>query len=621
MIQDLARSGLTDEDVFAEPLVAVPPHKKREWIIAAYKIPYLSVDGGIHPHMFRVRVLYAPHITAAMQKEADVGKYTQPPREYLAQRGVRGNFPYMPSGRIKSDVLIICEGEKKAVAAQNRFKCCIIGLGGAHCWRSEAGSRDVHPEILNIVRGRSWGRIICIADPDYGSNQDVAGGWNGLALRIEADIVVLDDKLDDLLVQDERIDLEWILGQPVVSTEMRQLGRQDLVDTYRLDVLQNGNLVYTHKNYIALLENHPKWEGMIKRNEDSGLIEYCGHDFEETADTARATIYLGEHLFMRLANPTKVHEAIRAVADMHKYSPLRDEIRSETWDKKQRARYIFGKDRSPNEYAIAEAWAWGYVQRVLHPGCFWRLMVVLVGPQGVGKTGSAKWLVGEHGRVANIHAGELRAVGKDVAMKFMRANVCIFDDIDTLHKADEGALKSMVSMESTYMRQSYAREEKVWLRRGIVMGTSNQKVVLPYDPTGNTRFVALEIHKMLDWDWLYDNRGQILAELRDMKEPKIDFSLMAQYVEHDALYEACEEWVELFNGKDKSIVGMCLRNASGKLYFKSESFWWWHRKMDYYPSMAERKRMGSYLRAMGMVFYTSSMVRVDGKPIKNVWGA
>ena len=202
-------------------------------------------------------------------------------------------------------------------------------------------------------------------------------------------------------------------------------------------------------------------------------------------------------------------------------------------------------------------------------------------------------------------------------MKFMQANVCLFDDIDTLHKSDEGLLKSMVSMEKGLIRQSYAREGKLWLRRGICMGTSNNMEVIPFDPTGNTRFVALKVMEMQDWEWLDENRAQLFAEAVAMRAaPEIDFTVMEEHIEHDALYDAAAEWVELFLAGDKEVMALCPRSAAGISYFRAESFWFWHKKGAYNPNMVESKRLTAYLKALGLEYKGKSSVRFGDKTMK-----
>src|SRR4051812_40406704 len=105
MIEDLAKSGLEDSDMYATPLASIPLGmvKKADWVLAAYKIPYLTPEGAQHPHMYRIKLQWKPHVNKAMLDEEGMNKYTQPKAETLANNGVRGNYPYMPSFKIKSE--------------------------------------------------------------------------------------------------------------------------------------------------------------------------------------------------------------------------------------------------------------------------------------------------------------------------------------------------------------------------------------------------------------------------------------------------------------------------------------------------------------------------------------
>ena len=630
MVADLARGGLDPNDIFGEAMEGPPAMRKAEWVLAAYKIPYITPDGNIHPHMWRAKLQWKPHITKADLEKEGLHKYMQPNAERLGAAGIRGNYPYMPVGGV-GDVMVICEGEKKAAGVLNRFKCPVLGTQGAWGWSAERGSGDVHPELLACIRRKKPTRIIVAADCNFPTNAQVRKGWTGLYMRLEAlfpeiafSIVALDTDVDDYIVANEDYTFEDYLEESPVDEGELQMSRDDLVERFGLSVQANGGIVNNHHNIKTLVERHPLWAGQIQRNLDTGHVEIYGKEWNETNHSSTITSYINSRLGILHAGLSATKDAIIATAEAHAYSPLTDEINAQEWDGVRRAKDIFGFNRSANEQAISESFVFGYVKRILFPGCDWPVMVIISGKPGIGKSSMARWLCGPHGSVVAVKSGEMRNIAKDTAIKLLSSNVAVFDDIDTLSRADEGQLKSMVTLPDDQIRKAYGREAQTYRRRGIMMGTSNHADVLPYDPTGNRRFVVIECLTLDNEEWLKQWRLQILAEVKEMvldgAAPVIDFKAMEQYYDKDPLADAAEEFVSDIKAGDKAVLALMLPlSATKRRFFKATSFWLRFKGMNYVPRHDEKKRLGGYFRALGLIYQDNNVMRLDGKPIRKVW--
>jgi len=637
MDADLKASGLEASDLYAFPLKHLPPMRKQEWIHGAYQIPYLTPEGAVHPHMYRVKLFWKPHVTTAMLKEEGLNKYTQPSAEKLAAVGVHGNYPYLLKGeKNAARVLLICEGEKKSAVALNRLKCSVVGVGGANAWRSERGSGAVHPEILRVCSAK-WERILIVPDPDFLTNTNVSAGWTGLYNRLETafpdteiSVVVLEDKLDDFLLNNQEFSLKDLLKREPVGNESLRLSVRDLVQTYGLVAKESERggvtIINNHANVKILIGNHPKWKDALQKNLDSGVIELHGQEYNDERDSSRICTTLNTSLHMPVTGLRSVREAIYGIAEEFAYSPCRDEIvNGPKWDGTERARFIFGDNRNDTDYAVAECFVYGYVKRLLHPGCHWRIMTLLVGSQGVGKTSMADWLAGRVGKIYRASPGDLRNVSKDTKLNIMRANIVLFDDIESLGHADQTCLKSMITVTQDNIRDLYAAKPVTMYRRGIMMGTSNRVDVIPSDPTGQTRYGVVELTEMQDWEWLEENRAQILAEmahrvgLGDKAAPAFDFKEMKGYVEMGELEERALEWVTMLQDSDPSVKGCVFTLPNGRRFFKASAFWAWVKGGMYSPKDWERKELTARLQVLCVVYHLNNVGRLDGKQLNCVF--
>jgi hypothetical protein len=636
MKEDLNKSDLEEKDLSCFPLKTPPlPMQHPDWVLAAYRIPYRSPSGELLEVMYRDRLFYKNHITEADVKAAGMGKYRQPTGHITAAANIKGNYPYLPPGG-KGKVLLICEGEKKAVSAIKRFNCPVIGIGGATAWRAERGSNAMHPEITARITALEPEHIVLVVDPDITTNTNVNAGWTGLRNRIamlfrdvKIEIIALEDKLDDYLRVHPEFTLEELLEREAIPEISLNMSVRDLVEYFGLTYTESAKGIIKINNnggnVFNLIANHPIWAGAIKENLDSGAIEIFGEQYREGTHAHLILNELNDRLHMSAATIGLVKNAVESLAGQMAYSPTGQEIlECGDWDGVKRIKDIFGKDRSPADVSVAEAFIYGYVKRVLHPGCYWRNMVILVGTQGVGKTGMARWLAGPHGIVAGIHPGELRNVSKDTKLKILRSHVALCDDIEGFGHADQGQLKSLITVTEDTVRVPYEKSPATFKRRGIMMGTSNQKQILPSDPTGQTRYGVVELSVMQDWEWLNDNRMLILAEARHMVdnalEPTIMYAEMNAYVDKSDLEEAIEEFAEMAMRGDAKIKAALIIHPSGKVYFKSKLFWDWYKQgVPYTPKDWDRKTLGATLRKFGFEYHQTGVGRVNGEIVKHVF--
>jgi predicted P-loop ATPase len=212
----------------------------------------------------------------------------------------------------------------------------------------------------------------------------------------------------------------------------------------------------------------------------------------------------------------------------------------------------------------------------------------------------------------------------------MRPGISLFDDIDTFARAEKGRLKAIITQQHTTMRAAYKEHEETYLRRGVMMGTTNDALIIPDDPTGNTRFAVGEVMEKLPFETMIKHRADVIAHayalVQDGYEPDdIDFDAMAEkYTEKSSITESLEEFISnLRDGTFKvNNIDIFKAKAGGSLYFKSSRYWQHVTgRTDYRPRDFERKELGLRARALGLMWRDGSCRVTVGtsERIKNVW--
>ncbi len=130
------------------------------------------------------------------------------------------------------------------------------------------------------------------------------------------------------------------------------------------------------------------------------------------------------------------------------------------------------------------------VARSLHPGCQFDYMVILMGDQGIAKSSFIRRLAIDEtfameGLKRFDEEGLKQIEGKVVAEVSEMANF----RSDTMDN-----IKAFITTRKDTYRKSYARYATTVPRRTVLIGTTNDELVLD-DPTGNRRFLIVECRR------------------------------------------------------------------------------------------------------------------------------
>ena len=497
-------------------------------------IPYL-LPGENTIVEYRLRVDNPALEQRADGSNRETGKYIQPPG--------RGNRVYFPAGialAALADVslpVIITEGEFKEIALWRlanwqtpTLRFLPLSIAGVYNWRGTIGKkegengerRDVKGVVADIERIAWKGRRAVIAfDADAEKNPKVRGARSRLmAALIErgATVGLLEWPSEEGKGIDDRL---ANVGPDKVLADIAAIefgGWQT-----RLLRTEAGKLMPCYENAALFLQNSLEWVGALGYNEFTGghfvlkpppppITATVGSELEDHFDT-EAVRWLERRGVM--VKPDLVRRVVDGIARRNSFHPVRDYLESlPAWDGTPRIGSwlldycgVESSDANPNEYAMAvgEKFLISAVARILEPGCKVDHMLVLEGPQGIGKSTAVRILAGEW---FTDQLGEMGS--KDAAMQVRGAWIIELSELGSLGRADTAREKAFISQQMERYRLPYGHRLVHVPRQCVFIGTTNADTWLK-DETGGRRFWPIPCHR-IDLSALERDRDQLWSE-------------------------------------------------------------------------------------------------------------
>lgn len=641
MDEDLAKSGLVCDDIQAYPMFINLP----KYAEAAYVIPYFDMAGkalasaktGISGQMYRMRVKYP--LTLNREAAKNAGKYSQPSR---AQIGEMATIPYIPPGTwtgsgVSGKRVFIVEGEKKAAALNKRWGLPVIGIGGCGNWHHydpEAPPGAVHPWILEAVDTGEWEQVVIIPDGDI-RRWEIQRQYRGLArglarAGVGVELIAFEHKIDD-----------WLMANPTEDVSVldtwRRIDIRSLAEDSAGLIREYGLLVGGSErrpaieicefNVMQLLKHHPTFAGQVRKNEDKGALDPPFDKMVEVEVAAHFQSVFG----LRKVSSAMVGRCITQVAEQNAYSPLRTWLKGLEWDGVGRldgwVSRVMGVENSEYARQVGRRAMVAAVARKMEPGCVVDYMVILQGPQGVGKSSVIRELFGRENTLEYVRGGTYES--KDGSMA-MHGHWCISDEeLNTLGMADKNKLKAQITLRTDSYRAPYESKSLDRPRQFVWWGSTNEEEFLPRDSSGYRRFAVLKVgDKLFDFQWLELNRDQLWAEAvaaYDSGEPYSNIdetsAVAEQYAVHSLLYEQVEQvimegWMRGPTGpKGKRKAPYSGKDIPAKC--RGEPRPW--IKLAELATLLERKEMSAYQMAeMGRALTALGFIRLpqlkwDGK--------
>ncbi|MEQ9811698.1 MAG: VapE family protein, partial [Azospirillaceae bacterium] len=270
-----------------------------------------------------------------------------------------------------------------------------------------------------------------------------------------------------------------------------------------------GGVIANHANLSLVLEHHPDWQGVVAFDEFRDRVmllkEIPNHQRPGQClvttrplvddDVIAAVAWFNLDDFPRVRREM-VHEVLANAARRHTVHPVRDYLESLVWDGTPRLDGWLATYGSAEYGALAEAadqaryvkevgtcWLISAVARVMRPGCQADHMLILEGPQGIGKSSALRILAGDEWFTDNL--GDLSS--KDARDALRGRLIVEISELAAMKRADTEAIKAFITRREEHFRPAYARCEITYRRQCVFAGTSNRSDFLR-DATGNRRF-------------------------------------------------------------------------------------------------------------------------------------
>jgi hypothetical protein len=189
-------------------------------------------------------------------------------------------------------------------------------------------------------------------------------------------------------------------------------------------------------------------------------------------------------------------------ASKNRYHPIKDYLLSITWDGKdyisQLASYF--NDSYGMFTTWIRKWMIGACAKVFEAEQ--NPMLVLDGPQGIGKSEFARWLASpmpDYFLEAPINTDD-----KDSEIRLMSYWIWEVSELGaTTRKADYEALKAFLTTRKVTVRKPYGRHDIIKPALASFVGTINNSSGIFSDPTGSRRFILSKIED-ISWDYSSD---------------------------------------------------------------------------------------------------------------------
>lgn len=276
----------------------------------------------------------------------------------------------------------------------------------------------------------------------------------------------------------------------------------------RLRMSVYGDPIKSLANYATILRHDPRWAGKVRYNELDAAV-YVGDERISDAGVLR----LAEAIDTNYAMPNGddiLGKALRLVAEEHLYHPVRDYLRSLTWDGTHRVDLLlpeyFGAVDEPHVRAIGLRWMISCVARAMEPGCKVDTMLVLVGEQGVGKSTGAKILAGSWFSDAEIDPHN----NTEAVIAIQGSWIVEIAEWDKWTGRDQRIIKAFISRPVDQIRPKYGKFREDYPRQCVFIGTTNSDELFD-DPTGSRRFLPVKVGAVR-MDALARDRDQLWAE-------------------------------------------------------------------------------------------------------------
>lgn len=334
---------------------------------------------------------------------------------------------------------------------------------------------------------------------DFGSVYGAEGDRLGEDEADDADEVDIDYLLDD----EDVVADKGVAGIEAESDEDEE-SAADLEWARELEMdKRTGEILPSIHNIMLILENDPVLKGAIAYNELYGkkmlmkslpfhkltkAEEREGAMWRDSDDSyVRSRIEKVYHVVSR----DKVRDAMNLVMMKNAYHPVREYLSGLVWDGVERAEtllidYLNAEDTELNR-CVTRTWLLGAVERVFRPGCKFDNVLMLIGPQGIGKSTLGRRLGGSW-----FSDSFYTVQGKEAYEQLRGVWIVEIGELAAMKRSEVEAVKNFISKSEDVYRAAFAENIQSYPRQCVFYGTTNEREILK-DSTGGRRWWTVEV--------------------------------------------------------------------------------------------------------------------------------
>jgi putative DNA primase/helicase len=294
-------------------------------------------------------------------------------------------------------------------------------------------------------------------------------------------------------------------------------------DTWQtaLELDKQGKIKDTLDNIVLIIRNDPELQSLAFNKHRDGIDARNGLPWNQMkegwndSDNAALKVYISNKY--GVYSPTKTKDAILAVAAERAYHPIKEYLDNlSEWDGIDRVETLlvdyFGATDNSYTRAVTRKTMVAAVARIYHPGTKFDSVLILNGPQGIGKSTFFAKLAG-HWFSDSLTLTDMK--DKAGPEKLQGYWILELGELAGMRKTDVEIVKSFISRCDDKYRASYGVNVESHPRQCVIVGSTNAESGFLRDITGNRRFWPVRISgsgKKKAWQMSVYDVEQIWAE-------------------------------------------------------------------------------------------------------------
>lgn len=321
----------------------------------------------------------------------------------------------------------------------------------------------------------------------------------------------------EFVIKDDEIKAQF------AKERMDQATAEFTEDTWQtaLELDKQGKIKDTLDNIVLIIRNDPELQSLAFNKHRDGIDARNGLPWNQMkegwndSDNAALKVYISNKY--GVYSPTKTKDAILAVAAERAYHPIKEYLDNlSEWDGIDRVETLlvdyFGATDNSYTKAVTRKTMVAAVARIYHPGTKFDSVLILNGPQGIGKSTFFAKLAGDWFSDSLTLTDMKDKAGPEKLQGYWMLEL---GELAGMRKTDVEVVKSFISRCDDKYRASYGVNVESHPRQCVIVGSTNAESGFLRDITGNRRFWPVRISgngKKKAWQMSVYDVEQIWAE-------------------------------------------------------------------------------------------------------------